>query len=99
MVTERIHNCETNEITEVQIDDAIWAEMSTKPLEARIGAVRVERNNLLSQSDWTQTADSPLTPEKKTEWATYRQQLRDLPSTLTTQEDINNLVYPSQPTE
>lgn len=99
MVTERIHNCETGEITEVEINDAVWAEMTTEPLEVRLGAVRVERNGLLSQSDWTQAVDSPLTAEKKTEWATYRQQLRDLPSTLTTQEDIDNLIYPSQPTE
>ena len=97
MVTERIHNCETGEITEVEIDAAVWAEMSTKPLEARLGAVRVERNSLLNQSDWTQAVDSPLTAEKKTEWATYRQQLRDLPSTLTTQEDINNLTWPTPP--
>lgn len=99
MVTERIHNCETGEITEVQINDTVWTEMSTKPLEARLGAVRVERNTLLSQSDWTQAVDSPLTDAQKYAWAEYRQQLRDLPSTLTTQEDIDNLIYPSQPTE
>ena len=27
-------------------------------------------------------ADSPLTDSKKTEWATYRQTLRDIPNTL-----------------
>lgn len=36
------------------------------------------RNNLLSETDWTQIADSPLTDAKKIEWATYRQALRDL---------------------
>ena len=43
-------------------------------------AVRIERNNLLSESDWTQMSDSPLSDSKKTEWATYRQSLRDLPT-------------------
>lgn len=41
--------------------------------------LRDYRNSLLSQSDWTQFNDSPLTSEQKTAWATYRQELRDLP--------------------
>lgn len=41
---------------------------------------REKRNGLLRESDWTQMPDSPLTSEKKTEWATYRQSLRDLPT-------------------
>ena len=36
------------------------------------------RDGLLLESDWTQFAeDNPLSDEKKTEWATYRQALRD----------------------
>ena len=42
--------------------------------------MRAWRDDLLRQSDWTQMADSPLTDSKKTEWATYRQALRDFPS-------------------
>jgi hypothetical protein len=41
---------------------------------------RVKRDNFLSDSDWTQLPDSQLTDAKKTEWATYRQSLRDVPS-------------------
>jgi len=40
--------------------------------------VRSYREPLLSGSDWTQSSDSPLSAEKKAEWATYRQALRDL---------------------
>ena len=36
------------------------------------------RNDLLTDSDWTQMNDSPLTNEAKTAWATYRQELRDI---------------------
>ena len=43
-------------------------------------AVRDERNKLLAESDWTQMADSPLTDEAKSSWATYRQALRDITS-------------------
>jgi len=53
------------------------------------------RNGLLSESDWTQSNDSPLTDAKKTEWATYRQALRDLPANTS---DPANPVWPSQPT-
>lgn len=40
--------------------------------------VRLSRAPLLSGTDWTQAADSPLSTEKKAEWATYREALRDL---------------------
>ena len=39
-----------------------------------------KRNGKLRACDWTQIPDSPLTEEKKAEWATYRQTLRDLPT-------------------
>ena len=42
--------------------------------------LRLERNRRLAKCDWTQGNDSPLTSDKKTEWATYRQALRDLPA-------------------
>ncbi len=42
---------------------------------------RKTRNSLLTECDWTQGADSPLSDSKKAEWATYRQELRDWPST------------------
>tara|TARA_R100000231_G_C5302419_1_gene157980 strand:+ start:631 stop:849 length:219 start_codon:yes stop_codon:yes gene_type:complete len=41
------------------------------------------RNKKLAKCDWTQANDSPLSDEKKKEWATYRQALRDLPKTIT----------------
>ncbi len=37
------------------------------------------RNQLLSDSDWTQMADSALTDEAKALWVTYRTALRNLP--------------------
>lgn len=41
--------------------------------------VRLDRNALLDESDWTQLEDSPLNETKKNEWKIYRQKLRDLP--------------------
>jgi protein required for attachment to host cells len=39
---------------------------------------RSVRNQLLSDSDWTQIPDSALTDEAKALWVTYRTALRDL---------------------
>ena len=44
--------------------------------------LRMKRYQKLSDSDWTQYADSPLDSTKKAEWATYRQALRDLPANV-----------------
>lgn len=53
-----------------------------------------QRNGLLSDSDWTQGVDSPLSDAAKIEWQTYRQALRDLPANIT---DINNIPWPTRP--
>jgi hypothetical protein len=45
--------------------------------ERKADAVRAERNNRLSASDWTQVADAPV---DKQAWASYRQALRDVPA-------------------
>jgi hypothetical protein len=43
-------------------------------------SARNTRTAFLDESDWTQMADTALSTEKKAEWATYRQALRDLPT-------------------
>ena len=61
-----------------------------KDADLVLNEVRANRNVLLAESDWTQVADSPLSDSKKAEWATYRQALRDLPST-------DPIVFPTEP--
>jgi hypothetical protein len=41
--------------------------------------IRRARNEALAACDYTQLPDTPISAEKKAEWATYRQALRDLP--------------------
>ena len=53
--------------------------------------IRIERNNLLSLSDWTQLADAPV---DKVKWSEYRQALRDI--TLQT-EFPNKIIWPDKP--
>lgn len=87
-------NITTGEI--IDVPDMPIADETTR-YNTALNILRQERNSLLAQSDWTQLGDAALTDAKKTEWATYRQQLRDLPSSLTTNDDIDNLVWPTQP--
>jgi hypothetical protein len=55
------------------------------------------RNVLLSQSDWTQMNDSPLSDEEKSKWATYRQELRDIPEILDGPESLEDVPWPDSP--
>ena len=56
--------------------------------------MRLIRNGLLAQSDWTQTSDCPLSSEKKKIWANYRQTLRDITTQTSFPEAV---VFPPLP--
>ena len=60
-------------------------------------SIRNNRMYILRSCDWTQTIDSPLTDAKKAEWATYRQALRDLPAEYSDSDNIDDVVFPTQP--
>jgi hypothetical protein len=59
--------------------------------------IRNKRNELLKESDWTQVNDCPLSDSKKQEWATYRQELRDLPSLHQSANNIADVIFPNKP--
>ena len=59
--------------------------------------VRDLRSSLLTESDWTQAADSPLSDSKKAEWVTYRQALRDLPGNNSSASSVDDVTFPTQP--
>lgn len=44
--------------------------------------LRTLRDQRLTESDWTQVADAPLTEDQKFSWQIYRQALRDLPENI-----------------
>ena len=75
-----------------QITDADETTLN-KRKEIKWEEVREERNTLLSDCDWTQFQDSPITGSKLTEWQTYRQSLRD----ITNQENPYNITWPTKP--
>ena len=55
------------------------------------------RTGLLNSCDWTQASDSPLTAEKKAEWVTYRQTLRDLPTAQSSVTLFEDITWPTPP--
>jgi len=55
---------------------------------------RAERNTKLTETDWTQYNDSPLTDEVKAEWTVHRQSLRDLPANT---DDPTDPTWPEAP--
>ena len=90
-------NCTTGEVTIVDYTDeekAAAAKMA-EDADKDFTKIRASRNQRLVGSDWTQGADSPLTDAKKTEWATYRQELRDYPSTASKVSELG--AWPVEP--
>ena len=75
-----------------QISDADETTINTRK-EIKWEEIREQRNQLLSQCDWTQFQDSPITGSQLTLWQTYRQQLRD----ITNQSNPFDIIWPTKP--
>jgi hypothetical protein len=52
------------------------------------------RNLLLSESDWSQVSDNSLSEIQREQWRQYRQELRDIPDSVSNPKDI---VFPDMP--
>ena len=89
----------------------IWREDFPQPTEKAIQAklqelqnaepmrvLREERNRKLAETDWRASSDLRISSE----WSTYRQALRDFPSTATPTLDddgnLQNVTWPDEPT-
>ena len=77
----------------VQIWDELDATQSeiNATIEDKWEEVRILRNELLLECDWTQLADIPT--ETKELWQTYRQELRN----ITSQTNPFSIVWPVKP--
>ena len=97
------HNAATGEVitrdmtAEEQAEFDSWQKTPKTAFEQSMIDLRIQRNRLLTESDWTQGSDSPLTDSKKTEWSTYRTNLRNLTNGLTTVEQVNGVTWPTKP--
>ncbi len=70
-------------VPEVMVTAMFFTKLQDKNImNDLLDTIRSARNRILVETDWTQMSDSPLTNEKKQEWANYRQALRDLPNSI-----------------
>ena len=98
-------NDDTKDVTEVTptLSGSIYIQTYTisdadtetinKRREIKWSGVRSGRDSLLSESDWTQFNDSPISGSTLTDWQTYRQSLRD----ITNQSDPYDITWPNIP--
>jgi len=59
--------------------------------------IRTERDRLLTESDWTQGNDTPLSDADVAKWKTYRTSLRDLPSDQSSKTKYSDITWPTKP--
>lgn len=89
----------TGDITDKNNVTKTKAEQETEYLAKRNAdqwaAVRNTRDNKLKETDWMTNRAADTGTPMATEWATYRQALRD----ITTQTDPFNITWPVAPTE
>jgi hypothetical protein len=77
----------------VKVENLTQEELDNKK-QFLLKQIKSQRNLLLTESDWTQVNDSPLAPETKAKWASYRQKLRDITKQLETSDSV---VWPPIP--
>ena len=81
-------------------DYAIWTNTKTWEInrDLLMSDLRRLRNLKLEASDWTQLGDNQLTDEKKADWVTYRQALRDITKNVADDTStLENFAWPSEP--
>ena len=71
-------------------EEQAWADGA---FDRDIGTLRETRNNLLSATDFYALSDVTMSEAM----TTYRQNLRDLPSGLSTVEDVESVTWPTKP--
>lgn len=56
--------------------------------------IRSQRDSLLTNSDWTQLPDVPLSSNEKELWSAYRNELRNITSKYKTPKEV---IWPTKP--
>lgn len=95
-LTQKLISCapyDDGEFVSIVQVESLTAEEIQAAKDSAMANIRATRNQLLKDCDWTQAVDCTIA--KKTEWATYRQALRDLPSTITEPRTFS--AYPNNP--
>jgi hypothetical protein len=83
------------DFTAITEEEAVALANPPKTFEQSMEELRIKRNNLLLETDWTANSDVTMSEAM----TTYRQSLRDITNGLTTVEQVNAVVFPEKPTE
>ena len=93
----RFHNINGNRVqftaeqeTARDEEERIWSEGAFDRAMVRL---REKRNNLLAATDFYALQDVTMSEDMET----YRQALRNLPSGLTTVEEVQAVIFPTKP--
>ena len=78
------------EETARDLEEQAWADGA---FDRAISELRTRRNYLLAQTDFYALSDVTMSAEM----TTYRQDLRELPSGLSTDSDVENVTWPTKP--
>tara|TARA_Y200000002_G_scaffold336514_1_gene304697 strand:- start:1216 stop:2091 length:876 start_codon:yes stop_codon:yes gene_type:complete len=73
------------------------ARMYSKQKEVTPLSIRLARNFLLDETDWTQLADAPIDADTKAQWTLYRTKLRELTDSTEFTNDTANTKFPISP--
>jgi len=73
--------------------DAQEQEWAAGEFDRSMLQLRQQRNQKLSVTDWRALSDQVLSQE----WVDYRQALRDITQDLETTEDVNSVIWPTEP--
>ena len=90
---------ETSKPSKDDLDTKLTELQNAEPMRL----LRVERNRLLAETDWISTKSIDTGVGISTDWKTYRQSLRDLPSGASPQLDastpvgVKNITWPTKP--
>ena len=85
-----------NGTTPIPVAD-IQAQLPIVEFDMAMEDLRLTRNKLLADTDYTVLQDSTYTDEQVAEWVIYRQALRDITNNLTTVADVEAVVFPTKP--
>ena len=73
------------------------ARMYSKQKEVTPLSIRLARNFLLDETDWTQLDDAPIDADTKAQWTLYRTKLRELTDSTEFTNDTANTKFPISP--
>ena len=83
---QNTEDCPSEAVLQAKIDEVVASESMRR--------LRVERDRLLTETDWVAARAFETGATISDEWKTYRQQLRDITKTATSLDDVT---WPTKP--